>query len=77
MNASIVESYKTNRPMREAYFRMNGYTHAEIDDSRDGDGYEIMLTHGNGIGCYEPRQFDSIGAARKWCKEYAPELTVI
>ena len=80
---SITESYATNAPMREAYFRMNGITHAEISDAtvclkyHDENAYKIMLTHGDGIGFWEPREFDTVGQARAWCAKYAPELTVI
>lgn len=80
---SITESYRTNRGMRETYFRMNGITHAEICDATDcfdhtdPDAYKVMLTNGNGCGWWEPREFATIGQARKWCAEYAPELVII
>ena len=83
MHSGIIEAYATNRSMRESYFRMNGYTHAEICDATDcadyldENAYKIMVTHGNGVGTWEPREFATIGQARAWCAKYAPELTVI
>lgn len=80
---SITESYRTNHTMRERYFRANGYTHAEICDAsecsdyRDPDAYRVMLTDGNGVGTWEEREFTTVGAARRWCATYAPELVVM
>lgn len=80
---SIVEHYRTNRTMRERYFRMNGITHAEVCDSidcseyADESAYKIMLTGGDGVGCWENREFATIGQAVNWCREYAPELEII
>ena len=61
MTMSITESFKTNRLMRERYFRMNGITHAEICNAtdsaeyRDENAYKVMLGDGNGSGWWEPR----------------------
>lgn len=80
---SIIENYRTNHAMRARYFRMNGITHAEICDATDccdhddQDAYKIMLTDGNGVGFWEPREFSTVGQARKWCADFAPELTVV
>lgn len=83
MKASTTEAYKTNRPMRERYFYVNSITHAEIHDATEGcdyeneNAYKVMLTNGDGVGFWEPREFATVGQARKWCAEYAPELEVI
>lgn len=80
---SILESYLTNRPLRETYFRINGITHAEVCDAtdsceyRDPMAYKVMLTNGDSCGWFESSEFSTVGAALGWCHKYAPELEVI
>ena len=71
-----IEAYKTNRAMREQYFRINGITHAECwDSSGDGEGYIVALCGSDGCGWPErARVFSTVGQAHKWVSEYAPEL---
>ncbi len=73
-----VETYKTNRPMREAFFRMNGYTHVEAFETEE-DGEDViypMLTHGDGIGSVErDSPCYTLGQLAAWARRFAPELT--
>jgi hypothetical protein len=70
---AIVEAYKTNRPMREQYFRMNGITHVEVWDT--DDGYMPALCGGEGEGWPErEREFATVGQVMQWAATYCPEL---
>lgn len=75
---ALIESYETNRAMRETYIRMNGFTHVEAWDHDDGDGYMPALCSGDGIGIPEHAlRFYTIGQVEAWAKRYAPELPFV
>lgn len=70
----MIEAYKSNRPLREAYLRMNGITHAEIWDTEEG--YKVHLCSGDGIGFPESPEFYMIGQCNEWAAKYCPELEI-
>lgn len=79
----LLRSYRTNRAMREAYFHMNGYREAEIYDAcerlgvEDGaDGYAVFIHDGDLVGSWINETFATVGQARGFLAEYAPELEV-
>ena len=72
----MIEAYETNRPMREAHCRMNGFTHVEIYETDDEEGTLYpFLTSGDGIGIVErSAACYTEGQVMAWAKRYAPEL---
>ena len=73
-----IEMYETDRPMREFYFRVNGYTHVEAYETETDGGDVIypMLTCGDGIGSVERNSpCYTLGQLAAWSRRFAPELT--
>ncbi len=71
----MIEAYKTNAPMREAFYKMNGIKHAEIWDT-DG-GYQVAFCESEGCGWEESPEFSTIGQCINWSKTYCPELPLM
>lgn len=71
----MIESYKTNAPLREAYFRINGIKHAEIWDT--DEGYQVALCMSDGCGLRESPEFHTLGQCIAWARKYCPELSII
>ena len=70
----MIESYKTNAPMRETFYRMNGIKHIEIWDSENG--YQAALCSDDGIGFRESPEFGTIGQCITWSRQFCPELNI-
>ena len=60
--------------MREAFYRMNGITHAEIWDSENG--YQLAVCSGDGMGWPESPDFATPGQCIGWARTYVPELEI-
>lgn len=79
----LLESYASNRPLRQRYLTMNGITHAYICDAsdcldcRDDNAYRIFFGDANQVGTWGEREFDSMLDARNWLAKFAPELNVV
>lgn len=71
----MIEAYKTNSPLREAFLRMNHIRHAEIWDTENG--YQVALCSDFGVGFRESPEFATMGQCAEWCKKYCPELEII
>lgn len=71
----MIEAYKTNRTMRETFYRMNGIKHAEVWDT--DNGYQVALCGSEGCGWRESPEFHTIGQCAKWVKTYCPELEIL
>jgi hypothetical protein len=71
----MIEAYKTNAPLRAAYLRMNGITHAEIWNT--DEGYQVALCADEGKGWPESPDFATPGQCAKWAATYCPELRLI
>ena len=71
----VLQFYATNKPMRSAFLRMNGITHAEVWDTEEG--YQIALCSADGIGFPEGPEFGTPGQCVAWlrntcqCRELA------
>ena len=70
----MLEYYKTNAPLREAFYRMNGIKHAEIWDC--DDGYQIALCTSESVGFRESPEFSTPGQCITWARNYCPELDI-
>lgn len=70
----MIEAYKNDQPMREAYLRCNGMIHAEIWDIEEG--YQVALCTADKIGFPESPEFDTADQCRAWASEYCPELKI-
>ena len=68
----MIEAYKNDRPMREAYLRINGRIHAEIWETEEG--YQVALCRADKIGGPESPEFNTIDQCRIWASEYCPGL---
>ncbi len=71
----MIESYKTNAAMREAFYHMNGIKHAEIWNT--DNGYQVVLCNSYGRGWSESPEFTTIGQCAEWVKTYCPELLLM
>ena len=71
-----IEAYRTNAPMREAYYRMNGITHVAAWDSLDDYGYNPALCDESGNGFRMDAHCGTVGQVIEWARKYCPELPV-
>lgn len=71
----MIEAYKTNAPLRAAFIRMNGITHAEVWDTESG--YQVALCAAEGMGWRESPEFGTPGQCAAWARQYCPELDLI
>lgn len=56
-----------NEPLRSAYLRMNGITHAEIWET--DEGYQLALCSAPGIGYRESPEFGTPGQCIAWLRD--------
>jgi len=73
----MIEAYRSNAPLRQAFYRMNGIKHAEVWDSEDDTGYQVALCGSEGCGWRESPVFATPGQCAAWVRTYAPEMPLI
>lgn len=64
----MLEAYRTNAHMRAAFLRMNSITHAEIWDSEDNTGYQLVLCSSFRERVRESPVFGTPGQCVSWLR---------